>query len=259
MSKFYFTQTKLSMFGRKGKIEPDADGYYELVVGGLNTDNNMGSWHYTADGVRELFAPGSILMRRVQNGVLRAEVNHPKQRSGESLEQFAMRYMDTDMNNVCAHFKSIWLDEDFGKKFPQYKNPNLIGIMALVKPIPPKGDILAEALKNTAQNVCFSIRALCDEGFVRGKVIRVLKDLIALDLVNEGGLTMASKWDSPATESIAFTDPVLLTEKLIQRAKASASKTSNEHVAATESSLVALDYIEKKYFAPPASPIYTKW
>ena len=68
MSKVLFTQTKLSFNGKRGAIEPDEEGYYELVVGGLNTFNNSGAWYYVAEGVRELFGPGSILNRAVANG-----------------------------------------------------------------------------------------------------------------------------------------------------------------------------------------------
>lgn len=256
MSKVFFSATKLPMLGKQGKLTPDADGYYEMVVGGLNTHNNTGAWYYTIEGCRELFGPGSLLHRRIANGCLRAEVNHPKKAVGESDESFFNRMLDIDLNNVCAHFKEIWLDEDFGKNHPEYNNPNLIAIMAKVKPSGAKASLLKEALDSQSENVCFSIRALADEGYIRGKRIRVLKEVIAIDFVNEGGILVASKWDSPATESVDNGEAMRITEKLITRIQ----KESACSALATESSREAVEFIAQKHFSRPVSrPIYDRW
>lgn len=249
-----FSATKLPMLGKKGKITPDADGYYELVVGGLNVWNNTKSWFYVADGVRELFGANSLLQRRVENGCFRAEVNHPKQKPGESDEAFFNRMLDIDRDNVCAHFKKIWLDEDFGKKNPQYGNPNLIAIMALVKPSLPKGAILQESLDNPNENVCFSIRALSKEGFVGGRRIRVMEELVSIDFVNEGGILVASKWDSPATECIDNTQAIRVTKELLDRIS-----SNSKHNMATESSREVAAYIAQKHFSPQKQPVYANW
>lgn len=253
MNKVYFTATKLSMFKKEGKLVPDAEGYYELVVGGLNTFNNTNAWYYTIEGVRELFGPGSILHRRIANGCLRAEVNHPKQKPGESNEAFFGRMLDIDLNNTCAHFKEIWLDENFGKNNPRYGNPNLVAIMAKVKPTGPKGDMLRDSLDNPNENVCFSIRALADEGYVHGKRLRVLKEIITIDYVNEGGITVASKWDSPATESFDNSELLEITLRTIEKAK------KEERVFATESSQELITYVEHKYFKPETKAIWANW
>jgi hypothetical protein len=252
-NKVYFTATKLSMFKKEGKLTPDESGYYELVVGGLNTYNNTGAWYYTIEGVRELFGPGSILHRRIANGCLRAEVNHPKQKLGESNEAFFNRMLDIDLNNTCAHFKEIWLDEEFGKKNPQYKNPNLVAIMAKVKPAGPKGQMLQESLDNPSENVCFSIRALADEGYVGGKRLRVLKEVVTIDYVNEGGIVVASKWDSPATESIDDSAILEVTRKTIEKAKA------GSECFATESSRELVTYVEQKYFKEVKPAVWANW
>lgn len=254
MSKVFYSATKLPMLGKQGKIEPDADGYYEMVVGGLNTHNNTGAWYYTIEGCRELFGPGSLLHRRIANGCLRAEVNHPKKAVGESDEAFFNRMLDIDLNNVCAHFKEIWLVENFGKNHPEYKNPGLVAIMAKVKPSGAKGFILKEAMENQIENVCFSIRALADEGYIQGKRIRVLKEIIAIDLVNEGGILVASKWDSPATESIDNGEAIRITEQLIQRVQSNSVAS-----VATESSREAVSFISEKHFVKAKPPVYKNW
>lgn len=255
MSNVHFTATKLPLLKKEGKITPDETGYYELVVGGLNTFNNTGAWYYTIEGVRQLFGPGSLLHRRIANGALRAEVNHPTKKPGEKDEAFIARMLDIDLNNTCAHFKEIWLDENFGKDHPEYNNPNLVAIMAKVKPAGPKGEMLKEALENPCENVCFSIRALADEGYVRGKRIRVLKEVITIDLVSEGGILVASKWDSPATESIDNSVITTATKSLLDKI----SQDSKNLSFATESSVELASYLSKKYFAESKPPVYSKW
>ena len=246
-----FEQTKLSLNGKQGVLTPDEDGYYELVLGALNTYNNTRAWYYTDKGARELFGPGSLIHRKIANGCMRGEVNHPKQMPGEKLEDFYNRMMDIDLNNVCCHFKSIWLDETFGKANPQFNNPDMIAIMGKVKPSGPKGFILKEALDNKHENVCFSIRSLANEEIVRGKRIRALTELITIDFVNEGGILVASKWDTPATESLAST-PVV--EQVLRRC----GSKGNERAFALESAQVA-DYILSKHFAQPKPQVYHNW
>lgn len=253
-NRMVFSATKLPMLGKKGIIEPDADGYYELVVGGLNTHNNTGAWYYVLEGVRQLFGPGTILGRRIQNGCLRAEVNHPRQAPDETDEDFFARQLDTDLNNVCGHFKEVWLDENFGRDHPEYKNPGLVAIMGKVKPSGLKGHVLKEALENKCENVCFSIRSLADEGYVRGKRLRILKELVAIDFVNEGGILVASKWDSPATESINESDAIEITRRMIERLT-----ESGQMAMATESSREVISYIAERHFKETKPPVYTKW
>jgi hypothetical protein len=259
MSDLYFTQTKLSMLSKSGAATPDADGYYEIVVGALNVHNNTGSWYYTAQGVMELFGPGSLLHRKIANGALRAEVGHPTQQNGETMEQFLQRLTDIDLRNVCAHFKDVWIDKDFGKNNPQYKNPDMIAIIAKVKPVEPYGHILKAALENPKENVCFSIRALATQNLVRGKLVRTITEVITFDLVNEGGVLVASKWDSPATETARNSvETEILTPVTKEALQRISSKAKTNHVFSLESAAVA-DYILNKHFREPAKKVYQNW
>ena len=253
--KVFFSATKLPMLKKEGKITPDADGYYELVLGGLNTYNNSREYYYTIEGVRELFGPGSLLHRKIANGCCRAEVNHPKQQPNEPMERFVGRMLDIDRNNVCAHIKEIWLDENFGKNHPEYNNPDLVAIMGKVKPCLPKGDMLKESLDNPNENVCFSIRSVADEGYVRGRKTRVLKEVITFDYVNEGGVLVASKWDSPATESINDDVSLRMTRELLERVM-----EAPQSAMATESSKEVVSDLLTRYFPKKeTSSIWSKW
>ncbi len=200
MSTVKFTATKLTSTGKAGVIKPDADGYYELIIGGLNTFNSAGEY-YTLNGAEELFKQSSIFMRRVTNGCLKGEVGHPKKLPGMSMDDYVNRILTIDEGNVCAHFKEVWLDTEFGKKNPKYNNNALVAIMAKVKPTGPKADSLANSLANNSENVCFSIRALTRDYHERGQTYRVLQQIICWDNVNEPGISIANKWDSPALEN----------------------------------------------------------
>lgn len=261
MAELYFTQTKLSMLGKSGTAVPDKDGYYEIVIGGLNTHNNSGSWYYTANKVLELFGPGSLLHRKIANGCLRGEVEHPRQMPNEKYDDYLDRMMSIDLNNVCAHFKDVWIDKDFGKKNPKLGNPDLIGILGKVKPVEPKGAILRQALENPSENACFSIRSLAEQNLTGGKIVRTIIEVITFDFVNEGGLTMASKWDSPATESIhnQRASEQIMTPVPIESLQRLANRKPREKMFSLESSEMA-NYILDRYGKnKPVETIFKKW
>lgn len=201
MSAIKFTSTKLTNAGKKGILTPDENGYYELVIGGLNTFNSVGEY-YTLEGAKELFEQSSIFMRRVNNGCLKGESGHPKRQPGMSDNDYVRRVLTIEETNVCCHFKEVWLDEQFGRKNPQLKNPSLVAIMAKVKPAGPRGPSLQASLDNPDENVCFSIRALTRDYYSRGTTYRVLNQICTFDNVVEPGIATSNKWQSPALESM---------------------------------------------------------
>lgn len=196
-----FTATKLAGTGKQGILRPDADGYYEMVVGGLNILNSAGEYYLLA-GARWLFDKSSIFQRRVANGCLKAETGHPKMENGMTYKQYVSRIFSIEETNVCAHFKEIWLDESYGSKNPALGNPTMTAIMAKVKPTGPKGAGLESALNNPHENVCFSIRAVTKDHYERGQCYRVLDNIVTFDWVTEPGISIATKWSSPALESM---------------------------------------------------------
>ena len=128
-----FTATKLTDINKKGLLLPDSEGYYELPVGGLNVVNSSGQF-YTLEGAKDLFDSSSIFMRRVRNGCLKGELGHPKRLPGMSLDDYIQRIVTIDEKNVCCFFKELWLDFEFGKKNPQLGTPDLVAVMAKLKP-----------------------------------------------------------------------------------------------------------------------------
>lgn len=195
-----FTETVFSDSNKKGIITPDSDGYYTLVVGALNTYNSSGEY-YTAEGALELFENSSQFMRRIKNGALYCELGHPKKLPGMTNDQFYYRIISIEETNICAHISEISLDFNYGKNNPQYNNPDLIAIIAKVKPAGAKAQALQLALENPKQNAAFSIRGITENKFTNGRMERRLTNIITFDHVTEGGILVADKAHSPALES----------------------------------------------------------
>lgn len=247
-----FSATKLTGTGKRGILKPDEDGYYEMVVGGLNVFNSAGEY-YTLKGAEQLFSASSIFMRRVKSGCLKAEVGHPKKLPSMAYRDYVQRIFAIEETNICAHFKEIWLDPTFGVKNPQANNPNLVAIMAKVKPTGPKASGLQAAFDNPHENVCFSIRAVTKDYFERGQCCRVLENIVTFDWVNEPGISIANKWDSPAMESI---NSQILTKEAVQSVLGSA----DEYGIATEDSRAMVRDV-LRVFEPRATnlPSFRNW
>lgn len=202
MSTVKFTSTKLAAIGKQGILTPDADGYYELVVGGLNTFNSAGEY-YTLEGAKTLFEESSVFMRKIQKALLFGEYRHPAKTPDMTNDDYIRRILTVDEDNVICHFKDIWLDENFGRNNPQHNNPQLVAIMAKLKPYGAKGYLLKESLENSNVNTCFSIRALTKDYYQKGQTYRVLTHICTFDggSTLEPGIMTSNKYDSPSLES----------------------------------------------------------
>ena len=194
-----FTETIFSSKNKKGILTPDSDGYYEVVVGALNSYNSAGEY-YTAEGALQLFENSSHFMRRIKNGALYAELGHPKKAPETSMEQFYNRVISIEETNICGHFSEIRLDFEFGKKNPELNNSDLIAIIAKVKPAGAKANALQLALENPKQNAAFSIRGITENKYKNGRVERRLTNIITFDHVTEGGIQCAHKQFAPGLE-----------------------------------------------------------
>ena len=201
MSKIRFTCTRLTNTGKKGIITPDANGYYDMVIGGLNMYNSAGMKYTAVKEVIDLFQnKSSSFRRKVERGALRGEVGHPKFLPGMSKDAFIDRIMTIDEKNVCCHFQEVYLD------FENFKNEDgtaIIAIKGLVKPSGVQGEFLKQQLENPKENVCFSIRSFTEDYYEKGTLCRDIKNIITFDYVNEPGIHIAEKYKNPALEDMS--------------------------------------------------------
>lgn len=213
-----FTETIFSNNSKSGILTPDADGYYTIVIGALNTYNSAGEF-YTAEGALQLFENSSHLMRRIKNGSLYAELGHPKKQPAMTMEAFYQRIITIDEGNVCGHISEVTLDFNYGKNNPQFNNPEMIAIIGKVKPAGSKANALQIAMENPKQNAAFSIRGLTENKFKNGRVERILTNIITWDHVIEPGINVACKAHTPGLESVSTESMVVteLTDSIVDR------------------------------------------
>lgn len=199
MSKtIQFTSTALKG-GKKGIISADSDGYYTMIIGGLNVFNSAGEY-YTLNKAKELFEQSSLFMRRVKAGVLKAELGHPRREPGQSDDEYINRILDIRETNICAHFSDVWLDFDNVK---DNQGKTVVAIMAKVKPSGPHAKVLQDSLDNPKEDTCFSIRAFTEDTMVGGIKNRVLTSIVTFDFVLESGIHFARKYFNPGLESVS--------------------------------------------------------
>lgn len=249
--------------GKTGLITPDQDGYYELIVGGINCHNSCGDYYAMSESVRALFNSSSTFMRKIKSGKLYGEVEHPPFLPGMKKDAYIGRIYHIDGKYLICHFKDIWLDENFGRNHPEYNNPNLIAIMAKVIPYGPYEKTLRDALENKFINPCFSIRSITNNYYHRGKQIKELDDIITFDYVTEGGIATADKWSSPSLESNdsylkpMMKDIILTKEKLIKIYKDIPDIVSVE--SNIKNDIMNTVNIIEKNNKKLVKPIYVKW
>lgn len=182
-----------------GTLKKNSNGYYDMIVGALNMTNNKGEFYDYNYGKR-FFDEASDLVRMASKGVLRGEYGHPNQETGQSDDKFVERLLRIDEKSACCHHKRIYLD------FDRYKDGGgrpIVGIMSEVSPSGPYGEPLDKQINNGSENVCFSIRCFSMPHRVGGRVIKEMKHVVTFDYVNEPGIAMATKYDSPSLEGHA--------------------------------------------------------
>ena len=257
-----FACTSLVGVNKVGNLKKNENGYYPMVVGALNAFNSSGQF-YDYEQSRLLFEESSSFMRRIKRAALRGEYGHPKPPAREAdprmqrirEEEFARRCLTIDELNVCCHHMRLWLDFDNVK---DKQGNSVISIMSEVAPNGPLGNVLEKQLNNPNENVCFSIRAFTNNTLVRGTEVRVLREVVTFDYVNEPGIATAEKYLSPALENF-------LEQPMSRSLLEDALYKNRPSGISMESAIVAADSLfNNLHWDVPGrnsskAPIYTKW
>lgn len=189
--------TMLAQSGKKGVIEPDADGYYILVVGSYGTYNSAGMFYDMASGV-SMFQPDTPLMRRLNKGVLYMEYKHPEpffkdgRRMGDM--EYLSRIRQIDDDRVCAHIRALTIVDGVDENGKPVKL-----VIAEVKPYGPYGKYMEASLRNPHQNTYCSVRSITRDNMATG--VKYTQEISTWDMVGEGGIYTANKYNSPACEA----------------------------------------------------------
>lgn len=201
---------------KRGVLPADNQGYYTLVVGSYGAHNSAGMFYDEASG-RAMFDPNSPLMRRLKKGVLFMEFKHPEPftdllidgrvvRKPMSDTEYLMRIRMIDDNRVCAHIRNLTLvpgKNEEGKAVTM--------VVAEAKPYGPFAQIFKDSLDNSSINTYCSVRSITQDDPYRG--IKYTREISTWDLVGEGGIFTACKFNSPALEG--FTEEQCRPERII--------------------------------------------
>lgn len=207
--------------GNNTKLEQDENGYYNVILGGLNIFNEHGLF-YMDEGVKALVKDDSTtFFRRLTRGYLKGEVNHPKWEPGMSKDQYMARCQLIDKDRVSHHIRELIFEEtDIDVGGPNGKK--VILIRGWVKPSGPRGDELKKDLDDPEINVPFSIRSFTVDDYSTKPITKVIKQLITFDWVDEPGIQRANKFStlaggsplSSGNESFASMDIVLTSDDI---------------------------------------------
>ena len=253
--------TALLGVNKKGIIKPDAQGYYEITVGGFNV-HNYGGAYYPLGQAQKLFEESGSLMRRVRSGNLRGELGHPRKESMGPNEYFK-RLNEIHEEKVCCHFKEVRLD------FDNYKSKSgfpMVAVIAKLKPAGPFADTLLKSLENPEEDTCFSIRAAVIPAMEGGREVRYIDDIVTWDYVNEGGIAIARKYYSMALENMGgamaeMGDNLIITPAMLEHAVQDTVRTmglESNDAQALKSLQSRLGWVtpDQKKFAVPS---YLNW
>lgn len=249
-----FTSTKLQNINKQGKLKKDQDGYYEIVIGGLNIANSSGIV-YVLDGAKKLFEDSSALQRRIKNGSLYGESGHPIKPSNMGMDDYIVRVLTIDNNNVCCHFKEIYLD-DSNSFNNNGTTKNTVAIIAKLKPFGPRGAALEESLNNPNINTAFSIRSLSEDFYRNGVTMRTITEIVTWDWVIEPGISIATKWDTPSLED--FKDSIIKADTTDLKRLSKTSMVSNEDSRLLLNNIIAIMDNKTKEPIKHIKPIYLK-
>lgn len=200
MSNLIFQAAALRQ-GKRGIIKPDAAGYYEQCIGGLNIHNHAGAKYVVTDKVKDLFSNSSDLQRRVRDRALKGELGHPRRGpEHDTNPKWIARLNDIVESNVSVYWTKIELDFSYGRNNPHLNMPDMVGIIGRFRPGGAHGDALVKDLADPESNVAFSIRSFSLPTFSAGRTFYELQSIVTWDQVNEPGLAPATKLLSATME-----------------------------------------------------------
>lgn len=196
MAALKYACTALVGTNKKGVLKPDENGYYRLILGAFNIYNSAGLW-YCWETSKAVFEESTSFMRQMRAGNLYSEEDHPQMLPGMTYDQYVARIKKIEPKNICATIRDI-------EVVPGEMNSDGTQVMLIygsVKPDRERGQYLKAALDNPDQNVCFSLRTLCDDRYINGRIERTVTEFVTFDWVVECGLPVAHKYNAPGLES----------------------------------------------------------
>lgn len=214
-----YSCTALVGSNKAGVLKKNEEGYYPMVVGALNVENNCGDYYPLAAG-RDVIEKCPEFLRRIRAGQCRSELGHPKKLPGMTNDEFIARNLYIDPANVSSHFEKVWLLAGVADN----SGNGTVLTMANVCPSGPHGPALEKQILNPKENVAFSIRCFSEDIFMGFKKVKHIRKIVCYDQVNEPGVALATKYNAPTLEHLS---DVLITPEIVREILANRNKMDN--------------------------------
>lgn len=192
--------------GKVGLLPMDDKGYHQVVLGGFNIRNNADELYVFTKRVEMLFKPGGAVRRMIDTGNWRGEYKHPGPEGYKTLQAYIGRLRKIEELSVSHHIKSVDLvpsKDEHGR--------DCILVIGWVRGSGPYADAVNDRLKNNEENACFSIRSITGTTYTQTDTFKEVKVLVTYDHVNEPGISLATKYNTPSLENLS--DDVVFTEE----------------------------------------------
>ena len=199
MAVIKYENVKLRETSKSGRLKRDADGYYDVILGAMNTFNSRGEY-YAMEGAEEVFNGSSTYHRLISQGKLYGEHGHPRPGS-MSGPAYLRRLRQIHEDKYGTFFKSVTLDDTLWKRYPGLVSKGAVIIMGKVMPYGAFKETVSDGLSNPDINFAYSVRSFTDNYRKNGRVVKVMKECITWDSVGAQGIGVAEKYCAPGLES----------------------------------------------------------
>lgn len=199
MAVIKYENIKLRNTTKTGKLKPDENGYYDVILGAMNAFNSRNEY-YAMEGAEKIFTGSSIYHNRLTSGKLYGEHGHPKP-DGMSREEYFRRLLEIREDKWGTFFKSVTLDDTLWKRYPGMVTKGAIIIMGKVMPFGRYKDTVADGLANPDINFAYSVRSFTRNFQQANVTTKVMTELVTWDSVGSQGIPIAEKYNAPGLES----------------------------------------------------------
>lgn len=184
-------------YNKVGNLKADEKGYREIVLGAFDCYNSGEEFYVLTAKVKAMFEHDGALMRRLSTAQMRGEIEHPMPQANDSLQTFMRRLKRIALDRVSHHIRNVRLEP--GK---DHEGRDIVLCIGEVRPAGAYRSTLEDAFQNQDENVSFSIRTLSRRWTEQCQVKKEVTGIITWDYVNEPGIAVATKYDTPSLECI---------------------------------------------------------
>jgi len=211
MSKIITVGNTILSGGKRGMIKPidDGSGYWRMPGGGFNIPNRHGITYTYNDYLKECRRGGSDFDRRISEGQMYSELDHPQpyyklvingqivRKEITELWEWVNRLKMIDMDNIAGHIRKIIWNLERGESGPVLWDVEIC-------PFGDKKWFLEESLPNPDINTALSVRTVTAP-LKMGDTTREVEYWSTVDVVPEQGVLRACKHLSAGMESFLST------------------------------------------------------